>query len=301
MEFNQQFFDEEILWDFKVTRKRKKIWATELNMLAEFDRICKKHDLTYFADSGTLLGAVRHQGFIPWDDDIDLTMFRPDYERMKEIMRRELPDYYELQDEKTEFGVQSFSQIRDRRTSAVQYYDAPLEYNQGIFIDIFPFDDACDTPDAIPQHIQMIFEFWIALSDYDTFQTLINQNIPFATPIDILKFAADDTSRQSIDLFNSFCLQNFGQTSKINYFTFEAPNPGNGYLREWYDEIVYLPFHDMMIPAPSRYEEVLTHFYGDYMNPVKGASYHEGIPMDPDTPYVDTIFNHWQNHNISAN
>ena len=84
---------DEIRCDFLVTTDRKKVWQVELELLAEFDRICRKYGLRYFADYGTLLGAARHKGFIPWDDDIDVTMMRPDYERLKQIMKQErLPE-----------------------------------------------------------------------------------------------------------------------------------------------------------------------------------------------------------------
>lgn len=83
-------YHDEMRAGFLVTTDRKKIWNVELNLLVEVDRICQNHGITYFADYGTLLGAVRHQGFIPWDDDIDLVMLRPDYERFKEIAMNEI-------------------------------------------------------------------------------------------------------------------------------------------------------------------------------------------------------------------
>ena len=82
---------------YKVSPKREKVWKIELDILMELDRICRKHDLRYFLDSGTLLGAVRHKGFIPWDDDIDLTMPRKDYDRLIEIASQELKSPYYLQ------------------------------------------------------------------------------------------------------------------------------------------------------------------------------------------------------------
>ena len=77
---DSSFFREEIRNGFLVTEKMKRIWYTEISLLQELDRVCKKYGLRYFAEYGTLLGAVRHKGFIPWDDDIDVAMFRDDYE-----------------------------------------------------------------------------------------------------------------------------------------------------------------------------------------------------------------------------
>ena len=83
MNFEPSFFKEEMRSSFLVDEKRKKIWAVELQILEKFDEICRKHNLTYYAYYGTLLGAVRHQGFVPWDDDLDVAMFRDDYEKVK--------------------------------------------------------------------------------------------------------------------------------------------------------------------------------------------------------------------------
>ena len=72
MEFDESFIKEEVRCDFFVSEKRKKVWYVELELLRKFDEVCKKYNLTYFVEYGTLLGAVRHNGFIPWDDDIDI-------------------------------------------------------------------------------------------------------------------------------------------------------------------------------------------------------------------------------------
>ena len=72
-------YKDEYRWDFLVDGKRKRIWETELDMLRLLDKLCKENNLKYFAEFGTLLGAVRHKGFIPWDDDIDVVMMRDDY------------------------------------------------------------------------------------------------------------------------------------------------------------------------------------------------------------------------------
>ncbi len=79
----KSFFEQEERCDFLVTEKRKKIWAVLLDLLIKFDFVCKKYSLTYFLADGTLLGAARHQGFIPWDDDIDVSMPREDYEKFQ--------------------------------------------------------------------------------------------------------------------------------------------------------------------------------------------------------------------------
>ncbi|MDE7248566.1 MAG: LicD family protein, partial [Lachnospiraceae bacterium] len=94
MNFEPSFFKEEIRSDFLVDEKRKKIWAVELQILEKIDEVCRKHHITYYAHYGTLLGAVRHQGFIPWDDDLDIAMFRDDYEKFQKIAAEEFTEPY---------------------------------------------------------------------------------------------------------------------------------------------------------------------------------------------------------------
>ena len=81
----EEFFREEVRCDYTVTAKMKRVWAAELGMLHRFAQVCERHGLRWYAMGGTLLGAVRHKGFIPWDDDIDLLMPRADYDRLLEI------------------------------------------------------------------------------------------------------------------------------------------------------------------------------------------------------------------------
>ena len=94
--FSPDFFREETRCDFLVTTERKKIWAVELDLLMQFDRVCRKHGLRYFMFVGSLLGAIRHRGFVPWDDDIDLVLPRDDYETMLKL-GDEFPAPYFLQ------------------------------------------------------------------------------------------------------------------------------------------------------------------------------------------------------------
>ncbi len=112
-----------------------------LEILIAFDGICRKHALTYWLDHGTLLGAVRHEGFIPWDDDLDVTMPREDYEKFLRIAPSELPDELFLQTRRTDpHHRMFFAKIRKRGTKYIDRWEEnrKIGYHQGIFIDIFP-------------------------------------------------------------------------------------------------------------------------------------------------------------------
>jgi len=111
-------------------------------MLKEVHRICEKHGINYFTIGGTALGAVRHKGFIPWDDDIDIAFLRKDYERFKAVLETELDtEKFYFQDQgKTKGYRWGYGKIRRKGTEFVRFGQEHMPYEQGIFIDIMPLD-----------------------------------------------------------------------------------------------------------------------------------------------------------------
>ena len=122
-------------------KELRKAQLIMLEMLVEFDTICQKHNLKYWLDSGTLLGAVRHKGFIPWDDDIDLSMPVEDYRKFKEIAQDELSTniFFQTKESDPNFKF-DYIKLRSNRASIVEFHEEGKEvgYHQGVFVDIFP-------------------------------------------------------------------------------------------------------------------------------------------------------------------
>ena len=109
-----------------------------LDILIEVDKICRKHNITYWLDGGTCLGAVRHKGFIPWDDDIDISVMRKDYKRLRKLLQEELPANIVFQDESTDRHYPSkMGKVRDRHSYFEEQEVKKTLKEQGIFIDIF--------------------------------------------------------------------------------------------------------------------------------------------------------------------
>ena len=149
MEFPIDFFLDEVREGFFIPAMMKRAWAAELEILVEIDKICEKHKLRYFIDYGNLLGAIRHKGFIPWDDDIDIMMLRKDYEIFAKVANDELPKELLFRSPEDDSGnYELFSSVQHREmlisTDAIGKYH---NYLYGAGVDIFPYDYLAKDPD----------------------------------------------------------------------------------------------------------------------------------------------------------
>ena len=287
---NPSFLKKEIRSDFLVDEKRKKVWAVELEMLERFDQVCKMHGLTYWAFYGTLLGAVRHQGFVPWDDDIDLVMFRDDYERLKTVASREFREPYFFQDAYTDRRIWALSKIRDSRTTGIEFREL-RDMHQGIFIDIFPLDSVAD---GIHQEFEGTRKtqelLWSIVTDpINVLLCLKQELVDGKRTIEELRVFLDIARkdvRERFRLFEEFNLNHFGESEDVNYIIYDLiPSNYKSIKRQWFRETIYLPFEHIHIPVPIDYDKILIQCYGNYHQYVRGGTAHENIILEPDIPY----------------
>ena len=231
----------------------------QLSMLKDFDAVCQRHRISYQLFSGTALGAVRHKGFIPWDDDIDVVMLREDYERFFDSASKELDsNKYYVQREFSEHWPMFFSKLRLNGTTYIEkYHSHDARIHQGIYIDIFPCDNLSDS--RLMQKLQYIAsKIVIAKSlyarGYETNSTVKKCFMQFCRilptePFKRLCIRRNDSSSLKVHTF-------FGGGKKFERSIF---------FREWFEQSVKMRFEDSEFPVSAHYDEMLRVMYGDYM------------------------------------
>lgn len=230
-----------------------------LEMLKDFDAVCKKHEIPYTLFAGTALGAVRHQGFIPWDDDLDILMLREDYERFFAVASSELdPDTYYLQHEFSDHWPLFFSKLRRNHTAAIEkYHPRDPKVHQGVYIDIFPCDNLSDL--RFVRKLQfmaakVVIAKCLERRGYETDSKLKKVFILLChcLPLKPLWRFSIHRKNKNTAMVHSF----FGCGTKYSKSVFD---------RSWITELTELPFEDGKFPVSAHYDELLHALYGDYM------------------------------------
>lgn len=268
---------------FLVTTDRKKIWNKEIELLVEIDRICKKHNIKYFALFGTMLGAVRHEGFIPWDDDIDVVMMRPDYMRFVQVAAQEIKAPYFLQNTYTDSRIMNWSKIMDDSTSAIEDWDSDM--HQGIFVDIFPLDAVPDGTERADIIDEMMKELWMCVITpqqvADGLESGANTHVASQT----LKRIIDMPLAERMNIYEDFCVKHFEDSSEVCSHMLYWTNRSKPMSKEWFDSSEYIDFEGIRVPVPANKDAVLTKLYGEWSQPKHSSTLHEGIFMTPDIPF----------------
>lgn len=270
--------DNEIICGYEVTNKRKKVWNVELDILNHIIEICKKNNINYSICGGSLLGAVRHHGFIPWDDDIDICMKREEYDRFINIATSELKFPYFVQYYKTEkLYTRGHAQIRNSNTTAILYNEYN-QYNKGIFVDVFPLDNIPDNKIQRFFYINKLVVYKKILNiqkkEKDYFIKKIIKNILFINQEKRL-FRFEKVVRK----YNKY---NTKQCGAISFLPKEFK-----YENDWFDNYIDLSFEKIEVKSIKKYDELLTKEYGNYMEipSNKNGSIHGSVFFDTEKNY----------------
>ncbi len=286
MNHNLDFFRDEIRNGFYISTQVKQSWACDLDVLSEIDRICKKYDISYFADWGTFLGAVRHGGFIPWDDDMDICMIREDYERFREVADKELPEGYAIHDyERKENHWLFLSRVVKNSHICFEekYLDESYNFPWFSSVDIFIKDYLYADPQKEKGRDQDILKI-IALADAITNDELSSQvigsNLSDLSQHYHISFPNTlDKRALSIALY-SLAEKQMGRVPESDSERIGQMFPWvlkghSGEPKSYYKPAIYIPFEDTMIPVPSCYNKLLSMRYHDYNTIRKGMGAHE--------------------------
>lgn len=297
----EHFLDEEVRCDYTISSKMKELWAIELDLLSEIERVCKKYKLTYWANGGTMLGAVRHHGFIPWDDDIDIMMPRKDYNKFCNVAKKEFAYPYFLQTEYSDpTSFRTHAQLRNSATTCILINEIrQASFNQGVFLDIFPIDRIPDNKDDFEKLkadakkeyekaayfrnsylTKLVFSRHPRFFVKNTIQFLLK---PFIK-IFYKRLVQKPYHRYELILsrFDDIDTKEFSLL--ICNFAFVHPR-----LRSDYSKTVYLDFEFTKVPVPYNYEDNLTRVFGDWHKFVKNGSMHGGVFFDTHRSYKDVL------------
>lgn len=235
----------------------EELQQVQLQVLDYIDEVCQKNGLKYFLDCGTLLGAVRHKGFIPWDDDIDLIMPRADYERLYEIMKDD-ERYRFVCHKNDENYILTFGKVYDTRTVIKE--KVVDEVNYGVFVDITPFDHLPDN-----KVIRFLYQTRMRnLCLLYRYKALKYE--PKGLKGRIMKTLSNCRSIRSYILKIDKLAQKYNQKkTKFVWTTVFTYLPYAAIEQEVYEKSVPLQFEDRTYPAPQGYERRLRLAYGNYM------------------------------------
>ena len=289
IEFPKDYFEDEIRDGFYVNGLMKKCWAAQLEVLSDIAKVCKRHNIKWYADCGTLLGAVRHGGFIPWDDDTDICMFREDYIKFLSVAKRELKniwpeyrilnfhngDYWEMLSRVVNVDTINFDEPRMKK-----FHGYPFSAG----VDIFPLDYLCQDREEEKERMfvtQMIFTV-AEREDLDKKTEEVEEYLTAIEEACNRKF--DRTKPLKLQLYSlgeaMFSLYTRKESKEAALLPFWLKDESHVYPLGLYEKTVMIPFETVMLPAPACYDEVLKIEYGDYMKIVRVGGAH-------DYPYHD--------------
>ncbi len=243
----------------------KKLQKIELEMLVEIDRICRKHDIKYTIFGGTLLGAVREKGFIAWDDDADVAMLRPEYEKFCKACEKELDkDRFYFQDNRNTRGYRwGYGKVRRKDTLFLREHQEHMPYEQGVFVDIFPIDNIPKT--------------YIGRAFFN-FKCFCVRKILWSEvgkTADKRKFMRGwfrvinrIPEKKVFSYYEKMIVKcNRKETGYARQLMWPMTSKLYGYKKEWFENLCEYEFEGHKFWGIRNYDEWLTFIYGDYMTP----------------------------------
>ena len=252
----------------------RRIQLIQLDMLKEVDRICRKLGIRYNIIAGTLLGAVRNGGFIPWDDDADVAMLRDEYDRFVTACRVELnTDKYYFQDHTVTPGYRwGYGKLRRKDSVFLRENQEMMPYEQGIFMDIFPLDSVPDK--YIPRALKNAECFCVRKTLYSPVGAVASKS-PVSRAV--YRMLSNIPEERVLAYYDGMIKRaKRKKTDHVRILMFPTPNRSYSYLRAWYEESEDIMFEGARFSAIKDHDGYLTFKYGEYMKlpPVEERKIH---------------------------
>lgn len=260
--------------EIKVLTKKefRKMQLMQLDMLKEFDRVCRKHNIKYTIFGGTLLGAVRHKGYIPWDDDADVCLLREDYEKFKKVAHELNEEICFFQDHETDPEYRwGYAKLRRTNTKYIRVGQEHIKCKTGFFIDIFPLDDIPKT--VIGQILNDIYccclrkilysEVGKFSPNESKFMKLFYKLLSKISVKFVYKRLSKMTSKSRNNSSNLVRCLLFPATGKL--YVKNSLKTRYGMPKSWFTDLAEYEFENIKVWGTKDYDAILTYTYKDYM------------------------------------
>ena len=284
------FLTEETRCDYFVDSNMKKLWALQIDLVKTIESLCNRNGLTCYIFGGACIGAIRHKGCIPWDDDIDVALKREDYNVFIEKAQEELEAPYFLQTPLSDpTFYRPFVVIRNSNGTCISRGDQKLQCNNGILIHIFPLDGYENNFECNLYRKITYYRNLVALLSYNAFSTekhrllrrILYASRLFVFPLGIKHYWIKQ---------NQICTRlskKYKEKIGIQYTHFD--NNCWTWNASVFDSVIDAPFEYTTLPIPQGYHEMLSETYGNYMEfpPVDKRGNKHMFEIEPDVPYKE--------------